>query len=65
MRWRRFEIRCSAGAKSRATNKIKAVGEALHVNQRVPFGFFQLFILEDFVIDVFLQNAKIDVLRTG
>ena len=41
--------------------EIKAVGQALHVNKRIPLRVFQLFSLEDLVIDVLLENAKIDV----
>ncbi len=45
--------------------QIKAVGQALHVNERIPFRLFQLFSSEDFVIDVLLEDAKIDIVRTG
>ena len=50
-RWR--EIPCN--------QQIKAVGQALHVNQRIPLRFLQLFSLENLVIDVLLQDAKIDI----
>ena len=45
--------------------QIKAVGQALHVNEGIPFRIFQLFTPEDFVIDVLLEDAKIDIVRTG
>ena len=45
--------------------KIKAIRQALHVNQRVPLRLFQLFALEDLVIDVLLENAKINVVGAG
>ena len=44
--------------------KIKAVGETLHVNERIPLRLFQLFGPEDLVIDVLLEDPKIDVVRT-
>ena len=34
--------------------EVKAVCQALHVDQRIPLGLFQLFRPEDFVIDVLL-----------
>src|SRR6266699_5190965 len=45
--------------------KIKAVGQALHVNQRIPLPLLQLFGSEDFVIDVLLENSKINVVRAS
>ena len=45
--------------------KIKAVGQALHVNQRIPFRLLQLFGPEDFVIDVLFENSKINVVRAS
>ena len=45
--------------------KIKAVGQALHVNQRIPLRLLQLFGPEDFVIDVLFENSKINVVRAG
>ncbi len=45
--------------------KIKAVGQALHVNQRIPLRLLQLFGPEDFVIDVLFENSKINVVRAS
>jgi hypothetical protein len=45
--------------------KIKAVGQALHVNQRIPFRLFQFFGPEDFIIDVLFENSKINVVRAS
>ena len=55
--FRRGEIACN--------QQIKAVGQALHVNQRIPVRLLQLLRLEDLVIDVLLQDAEIDVVRAG
>src|SRR5205814_873828 len=44
-------------------HEVKAVRKALHVNERIPVWLLQLFSLEDLVIYVLLQNAKIDVVR--
>ena len=43
--------------------QIKAVGETLIVNERVPIGLLQLFDLEDAIVDVLFENAKIDIVR--
>ncbi len=45
--------------------QIKAVGEALHVNQGIPLRVLQLFTSEYFIIDVLLEDPKIDIVRTG
>src|SRR4029077_8493465 len=45
--------------------KIKAVGQALHVNERIPIRLLQFFAPEDLVIDILFENAKIDVVRSS
>ena len=45
--------------------QIKAVGQALLVNERIPLRILQLFSPEDLVIDVLLEDAKIDIVRAG
>ena len=45
--------------------QIKAVSQALHIDQRIPIRLLQIFGPEDLVIDVFLQDAEIDTVRAG
>src|SRR5438045_1555013 len=45
--------------------QIKAISQALHVNEGIPFRIFQLFTPEDFVIDVLLEDTKVDIVRAG
>ena len=45
--------------------QIEAVGQTLIVDQRVPFPFLQFFDVENFVVDIVLQHAKIDSVCAG
>src|SRR6266496_552588 len=44
--------------------KIKAVGKTLHINKRIRFRLLEFLRSEDLVIDVLLEDPKIDVVRT-
>jgi hypothetical protein len=59
--WNSLFWRC----KIASDQQIKAVRQALHVTKRIPLRLFQLFSLEDLIIDVLLQDAKIDIIRAG
>jgi len=65
MRWRRLGIRGSGRREIARDQQIKGCWPGSHVNEGIPFRIFQLFTPEDFVIDVLLEDAKIDIVRTG
>ncbi len=46
-------------------DEIKAVGQALVVNERIPFRFLHFLQLENRAFDVVFQDAKIDAIRPG
>ena len=62
-RCRKLGIRFLRWCEIARDQKIEAVGQALHVNQRIPLRLFQLFGAKDLVIDVLFENSKIDAVR--